>query len=225
MKKGVALALGAAVAFAAPAQAGLIKQFEFKFDPPVRIPDSDKEGVRIELELPNLPGQFITDLNVGLVIEHTWQGDISVFIEHKETGRGGFLLDRPGHTQWGGTSPLGYDADDFGFHDPIRNENLPLVLDDEADTSINLYAGPDSGLGTGIDNVGADGTPYVPTDLLSIFDGETIGGTWSLTFIDHASSDLGLVHYIRFDVELIPAPGALGVLGVCGLLVRRRRRR
>ncbi len=88
--------------------------------------------------------------------------------------------------------------------------------------SINLYAGPDSGFGTGINNYRG---PARPTTPLSQYDGDSVGGTWSFIFADHASGDTGYIHHIDLFFELVPAPGAFALLGIAGMAAGRRRRR
>ncbi len=216
------LGIVAAAGLGPSAVAGLVQEINLRFDPAVVIPDFDENGVSIDVPA-NAPPQFvITNLVVGLVIEHEWQGDVSVHLEHLGTGLGGFLLDRPGTSMWGGSSSLGYGAQDFG--DVVTN--TPLLFDDAADASINLYAGPMSGPGTGIDSLLGS---YRPTDPLAIHTGGP-GGIWRFTFLDQALGNTGAVHHISMliEYELIPTPGSLPVLVVAGLLtppVRRRKRR
>lgn len=216
------LGIVAAAGLGPSAVAGFVQEINLRFDPAVVIPDFDVNGVSIDVPA-NAPPQFvITNLVVGLVIEHEWQGDVSVRMEHLGTGISGVLIDRPGTPMWGGSSTLGYGARNFG--DVVTN--MPLLFDDAADESINLYAGPMSGPGTGIDSLLGS---YRPTDPLAIHTGSP-GEIWRFTFSDHALGNTGAVHHISMLIEydLIPAPGSLPVLVVAGLLtppVRRRKRR
>ncbi len=214
---GFVLGVAAAAMITSSAAANIEKHIVFKPDVPIPIPDNQAGGVRVEIFIPNQP-LFIKNLRISLVIEHSWQGDISVFMAHKDSGLGGYLINRSGSSIWGGDSTLGYDADNFG--DPLNND--PLILDDAAPVSINLYAGPDSGFGTGINNYKG---PAQPTDPLAIYNGDSVGGVWSFIFADHASGDVGSVYHIDLWFELVPAPGAFALLGLAGLVVGRRRRR
>ena len=93
---GYALGIGAVLAVSSTASANIIRHFEFRFDNPIPIPDNTPGGVRVEIDLGAGVGQpkLIKYLSISLVIEHTWQGDVSVFMEHKDTGVGGFLAPR-----------------------------------------------------------------------------------------------------------------------------------
>jgi len=180
------------------------------------IPDVSPAGITIALPATAPPGFEVSAVTVGLVVEHPWQGELTVHVEHG--GRGADLIDRPGSAMWGGTSRLGYDADNFGnpasFH--------MLMLDDLAPTSINLYDGPLSGPGTGIDNLtGA----WRPTDPLGMFTGSA-PGEWSFTFTDHEPGNAGTVRriYMLIEYATIPAPGGLAIVAAAVILRSRRRR-
>ena len=63
------------------------------------IPDIvDPPGVFIDLTVSPDPAgmNIIEDLDVGLIIPTTWQGDLIISLEHVESGRFHRLLDRPG---------------------------------------------------------------------------------------------------------------------------------
>ncbi len=208
----------AAAAVSSSALANIPLAIETIFDTPIEIPDATPGGVQFEIVVPDQGALQIKDLNVGLIIEHTWQGDLIVTLEHKDNTLSGTLLDRVGSSAWGGSSALGYDANNFG------NVGMSdfMILDDDAATSINLYAGPASGFGTGVNDLVGN---WQPTDLLSIHDGTTPGGTWTFTVEDAASGDTGRVVGVALYFELIPAPGAFALLGFAGLATGRRRRR
>ncbi len=210
-------ALAATLGLSGFAAAGLQQHIEVRFDPPIDIPDFDGGGVTFNVPVSTPPHLMISRLSVGLVVEHAWQGDVSVFLDHTDTGIGGFLVDRPGTPMWGGSSDLGYDADNFG--DPATN--TPMMLDDLAELPIDLYAGPISGPGTGIDNLLGS---YRPTDPLAEHTGMSPAGTWRFTIIDHAGGSVGSIHHVSLWFELtVPAPGT-ALLLVGGLLLRCRKR-
>src|SRR6185436_1377202 len=95
---------------------------------------------------------IITDLNVGLIISHTWQGDVIATLEHVGFGGPVSLINRPGGT---GTA-VGYSADNFGN---LAN-NQYFVLDDEA---LGVYDTPAFGgvgpTATGTNNVTGNWKP------------------------------------------------------------------
>jgi subtilisin-like proprotein convertase family protein len=114
------------------------------------------------------PG-VITDLNVGLLINHTWVGDLRVTLTHVDTGTAVTLIDRPG-------SP----ATSLG----CSGNNINATLDDEASLLVEGQC--------------LAATPTIsgslkPNNPLSAFDGENVGGTWRLTVTDWATLDDGFL--------------------------------
>ena len=152
---------------------------EFEAECGLAIPDNDSTGgARCELIVP-FDGTVVSDINAAMFIRHTWQGDLRVVLSHEDTGTSVTLIDRVGVESCGTT--FGYSADDFGSADE------PLVLDDEASTPIDPY-----------NTCSMDGTdgyagPAVPENPLSAFDGESKGGTWSLTVFDVIELDVGVL--------------------------------
>jgi subtilisin-like proprotein convertase family protein len=117
----------------------------------------------------------ITDLNVGVVITHTWVGDLKVTLTHVSTGTTVVLVDRPGTTV---LPPPGSSVGDFG----CSYNNVNATLDDEASVLV--------------ENLCRSTYPAIygsvrPNHPLSAFDGEDLGGTWRLTVTDGATLDNG----------------------------------
>lgn len=111
-----------------------------------------------------VPDTFlIGDLDVGLVVTHTWVGDLVVSLSHDTSGTSVTLIDRPGVPA---ISPCGCGAD-----------NYDIVLDD-------------SGTGGPIEDLcGAVTNPpsppnYTPNNPLAGFGGEVASGSWTLTVVD-----------------------------------------
>jgi subtilisin-like proprotein convertase family protein len=180
------------------------------------IPDNSANGATLDIVITD--EAIIKDLNVGLIITHTWQGDVSATLEHVGIGGPQSLINRPGNP----LSTFGYEADNYG--------NLAggayFFLDDEA---VAVYDRPPLGGGpnntTGTANVVGSWRP--DGGLLSAFDGQNILGTWRLRVVDHAAGDTGAIRAMQlvFDTNPIPAPGAVALLGIAGLVGRGRRRR
>lgn len=135
---------------------------------------------------------------------HTWAGDLIIRLTHQETGTSVDLLHRP---DFDGEFGCCGDSSDFGGD----------------------YDWQDGGFVY-------DAVPYggfVPTDVimgpvfgsLSDFVGEDKFGTWTLAISDGAAGDLGSLGSWGFTVTNIPAPGALALLGMAGLIGRRKRNR
>jgi hypothetical protein len=177
------------------------------------IPDIvDPPGVFLDLDVPPDPAgmNFIEDLDVGLIINTTWQGDLIITLEHLESGRFHRILDRPGDPP----VSYGFSADNYG--NLVTGERF--VLDDEAP---NPYDFPYVDF-AGIPDVIGHWQP--DTDPLSSFDGDTIIGTWRVWFADQGGGDLAFVKNIDLHFKTIPAP-ATGAPLMLWVLVRRRRRR
>ncbi len=75
------------------------------------IPDiAPPPGVFIDINVTPDPSgmNVIEDLDVGLLIPPTWQGDLSISLEHLDSGSFHTLLDRPGSPE---VSIFGFSAD------------------------------------------------------------------------------------------------------------------
>ena len=112
----------------------------------------------------------IADLDVGVLITHTWVGDLRVTLTHVDTGTVVTIIDRPGKPALGS----------FG----CSGEDIDAILDDEASALVEgqcLTATP---------TISGSVRPNQP---LSAFDGEQLGGTWRLTVTDSAPLDKGFL--------------------------------
>ncbi len=136
---------------------------------PIAIPDNAPFSP-VVLELTNVGGGVITDLDVCINIDHEWVGDLFVWIEHVDTGTAVTLIDRPGAPGFGSQGCLG--------------EDIRALLDDEA-------ASP-------IEDECAAAIPTIegafrPNEPLSAFDGEVFDGTWKIRIADHDLGSTGSV--------------------------------
>ncbi|TAH41409.1 MAG: hypothetical protein E6Q43_03975 [Dokdonella sp.] len=151
---------------------------------PLAIPDSSPAGVTSTITVAE--DITLTDLQVGVEIDHTWVGDVFISL----TSPGGTtvtLLDRPGYTGSG-----------FG----CSSNDMDVVFSDAAsvDPETSCPAGPPWLSG-----------PVLPFSPLSAFDGESTVGTWTLTVSDNAGGDTGQI----VNWSLIPTPGFSGICTVC----------
>ena len=173
-------------------------------------------GVFIDINVTPDPSgmNVIEDLDVGLIIATTWQGDLIISLEHLDSGRFHTLLDRPGSPE---LSIFGFSADNYGN----RTTGERFVLDDEA---ANPYDVPFVS-SPGIPDVTGHWQP--DTDPLSSFDGDLITGTWRVWFADLGGGDLAHVETIALHFKTIPAPaaGAVFAAWVTWAAARAPRRR
>ena len=107
----------------------------------------------------------ITDLNVDLDIAHTWTSDLEITLE----------------------SPAGTQAVIFsGAANGCSADNLVATLDDES-------------MNTLVCNPNGDGdafplADYMPSNPLSVFDGESSVGDWTISIEDTAGGDTGVLN-------------------------------
>jgi subtilisin-like proprotein convertase family protein len=149
--------------------------------PFLAIPDAPAGGVSDSIFTTSKG--TVTDLDLSLLSAHTWVGDLVITIEHEETGTTVSLIDRPGIPP----GPLG-----------CGNDNINVILDDEAPVPAETQC---SGANPAI------GGTVSPSGLLSAFDGESIGGTWTLTATDLVGSDTGELTFwaLHFTGEGCPS--------------------
>ena len=165
------------------------------------IPDNDPNGLRSEIVIDE-SGEIASFKSITIFgFNHTWAGDLQIFLTHKDTGTTVTLLDRPGVPETG----FGDSADFAGDYDWIDGG---FVYD------ADLF-----------DEVVPNVDPFGPVQgTLNDFAGEDKLGTWSLTIIDNAGGDTGSIAGWQMVINNVPAPGALALLGMAGLIGTRRRR-
>jgi subtilisin-like proprotein convertase family protein len=129
------------------------------------IPDGNATGVTDTFVIG--ASGTIQDLNASVLISHTWVGDLAVTLTHLDTGKSQVIIDRPG-----------VPASTFG----CSGDNINAALDDEAAAAVESQC---QSAGTAI-----AGT-FRPNNPLSIFDGDSLAGTWTLKVADLAGSDIG----------------------------------
>jgi len=137
---------------------------------PIAITDNNATGITHTFNVPD--HGTIQDVNLGLRITHSWNGDLIVRLTHNGVTR--TLIDRPGYTGTG----FGFDNNGFDGYLPAS----PL-LDDEGTggpiESRNVAAGVTSP------------PSYTPNQTLAGFDGQDRFGVWTLQVSDNAGSDTG----------------------------------
>ena len=107
-------------------------------------------------------GGTIDDVDIDLVVNHTWTGDLIVTVEHGGTTV--TVIDRPGVP----ASTFGCSAD-----------NWNITLDDEAGSDIESQC---------LTNLAGS---FSPNNPLSAFDGMDMSGDWTISITDNAGADTG----------------------------------
>jgi subtilisin-like proprotein convertase family protein len=143
---------------------------------PLPVPDGNPVGITNCIAIP--AAGVITDLNVDVNLTHTYVGDLTVLLKHEDTGTVATIIDRPGHPGA-----------------PCSQNDIDAVLDDEAFSPVEseCFAGTPAISGT-----------FIPNGALSVFDGESMAGDWTLRVIDAASSDLGTLNSWSIIATVLP---------------------
>lgn len=136
---------------------------------PLSIPDNDVAGVVDCFTISDTT--VIDDLEVTVDVSHTFVGDLVIVLGHlsAETGTTVTLIDRPGVP----ALSLGCSSDD-----------IDVTLDDEASAPAEDACGSDPAIAGRLR----------PNEPLATFDGESIGGGWTIRIADRASADLGTLN-------------------------------
>jgi hypothetical protein len=163
--------------------------------------------------------EAIIDLDVRTVIAHTWQGDVSVALEHVGFGPKVNLVRRAGQAIHAGCG-AGLGGDGYGqnnYGDPA-DDNPQLLLDDESEAAINTYCQtlgcPGAGAAGGILNFAGPAKPggcVEPFGQLASFRGDPKNGTWRMYVSDgYGVSDDGTVERFTLDFNNFLGPGPNG---------------
>ncbi len=149
---------------------------------------------------------------------HTWVGDLQISLT-APNGDNVHLISVVGAT---GPTAFG-DSSDFGGKYLFVNAGGA----DFAAAALAAPAGAVVPPGTynRSTNALAGATIGVDTDTYAVFAGDSINGAWTLTVKDWGVGDTGTLGSWTLDIKLVPAPGALALLGLAGLVGRARRRR
>jgi hypothetical protein len=133
--------------------------------PNLAIPDRNSQGVTDVIKVPT--SGSLVDLDVSVLVEHSFVGDLRVELRHLDTGTTANIIARPGRPPGAGCA--GDDCD--------------ATLDDEAASTVErecVTPGP----------VAIQGN-FRPNQVLSRFDGEDMFGDWQLRVSDRARANTG----------------------------------
>ncbi|TWT44260.1 Proprotein convertase P-domain protein [Phycisphaerae bacterium RAS1] len=135
----------------------------------------------------------IVDVDVSLLLAHTWQGDIDAVLV-SPLGTSVPLISRPGVPQ----HAFGFSADDFGD----VGGGVDFTLDDEAPIGLRYDRGAVPT--PGIASVTGRWTP--DAGALSAFDGQLAQGLWRLRITVNAAGDIGALHRWKLAFRRGEAP-------------------
>ena len=157
---------------------------------------------RFEIFVPDT-GEIRGIKAINLDINHTWVGDLTIDLVHKDSGTSVRLIDRPGvpETTFGNSDDLDGEYSFIDGFAPIPEESDP-----------------------GGSGMVAPGNYGPSVGNLFDFQGLEKFGVWSLVIQDDASGDTGVLNSWQIIMNNAPAPGALALLGLAGLCGTRRRR-
>jgi hypothetical protein len=170
---------------------------------------------------PSVYGELF-DLSVIVTFtgfQHDWLGDLVVTLSHVESGRTATLFSGVGGGTFGSPAQL----------------NGTYIFTDAANTPAAPFGGSlwaaasDAGVGTvgsGFYFPSAPGTGAF-VSMNAAFAGITSAGTWRLTIQDTfpAADDGSLGNwFIQLTGPVVPAPGAVALLGLAAMIGSRRRR-
>ncbi|MFK7886542.1 MAG: proprotein convertase P-domain-containing protein [Gammaproteobacteria bacterium] len=131
------------------------------------IPDNSAAGLDSAGSL--AAGGTLTDLDVSLLVTHTWVGDLAATLTHEDTGTSVTFYDRPGVPATG----FGCSGNDI---DATFDDDAAVPVEDECQDSPAI------------------GGTFSPSNPLSVFNGEDLAGTWTLNISDNAGADLGTLN-------------------------------
>lgn len=175
-------------------------------------PIPDVSFVARSLVAANIANPTIMSVNsvtVNVTTAHTWVGDISLILT-APNGDDCQLMRRPG------TSGVGNSGDWLvGAYTFVTSGGL--AVPNVGNMAPGTYNRTNNAASTQL-------TPPVDPDTYSVFDGDDLNGSWTLTARDDAGGDTGALGTWSLDITSIPAPGSLALLGLGGLIASRRRR-
>lgn len=147
------------------ATAGMSLRLCDSLSAPAFIPDASPAGIANTIVIP--PSTGIADVDVSLFLSHTWVGDLSVTLEHVETGTVVTLFDRPGRP---------------AFPNGCPGEDVDVVLDDAATDAVQSACD---------DTIPSISGRKRPLGRLADFAGQDAAGSWTLRVSDNFEGDAG----------------------------------
>jgi subtilisin-like proprotein convertase family protein len=171
------------------------------------IPDNAAAGASSVIAVAGDTDFPITSVVVSLQgFTHTWIGDVSATLT-SPNGTVHTLFARPNRV---GNTGFGSSSDMNGIYT-------------FADTGADFWAAAAiNPVAPGTYHTSSEGSSAF-TSLDAAFAGQNGNGNWTLTMNDQAAGDTGSI--TGWELRIVPAPSALALLGLGGLVAGRRNRR
>ena len=138
----------------------------------VPIPDNDPTGATVTINVPDTG--TLTDVNVRIRVDHTSDSNLAILLSSSGCACGVALSNNRG----GSGDNYGTGTNDCA--------GTKTVFDDAAATPIAAGTAPFAG-------------SFMPESGLSIFNGSTNNGTWSLTIVDSVNLDTGTIGCVELE--------------------------
>lgn len=181
------------------------------------IPDNDTTGISTTGAFSGLAGSITGLTSVTVTgLTHTWVGDVRGYLTY---GSAKFtLFQHPGTGTFGHSDDL--QAGDYTFDVVSTN-----TIESWAAANVNIPAGTYRAAHQSDESAVVPGTNSVLSDG-NVFNGMDPNGTWTLTFVDRASGDLGSFTgwSAAGTYDAVPEPASMLALGAGALALVRRRR-
>jgi subtilisin-like proprotein convertase family protein len=223
IKLKIMAALATALFLAGVAQ-GQITNVSYTYGVNSLIPDGNPTGMSSVTNVAGLPG-VIYSVSVTLDITGGFNGDLYAYLV-SPTGTLVVLLNRSGLT---GSNPFGYS--DTGFNITL-SDGSPNIHDYQLDSPVYNGGGQLTGTwapdGRNIDpqSTGSVFDSTSPTTPLSLYNGTTADGTWTLFVADLSSGGQSTLVSWGLTIATVPEPQTwVLVAGGVGVLLALNRRR
>lgn len=190
------------------------------------VPDNSFSGITSSQTISDMPGQYVTKIEVELTLSGGAIGDIYAVLRH-DNNTSVVLLNQPGT----GDASLPPDVRGYGYSNPGL-DNVRLG-DSAANGSIDLFVQQliDSGVSlsndeiTGVKPLSATWGSWAPTGQLSRFNDETANGTWDLKIYDFSEGLVSKLDSWTLDITAVPEPQLHALvcsIGLAGFGLYRR---
>ena len=158
--------------------AALIER-QFTASPNLAIPDNNSSGVSTDIVISDQPGA-VSNLEVRLNISHTFIGDLIVSLSNGTNSID--LLNTPLNSS----------------ENSCSSNDIDVTLSDSATSPINEGSCNDLSSAQAF----TSGAVLSPLGQLTIFNGDDVNDTWTLTVSDNVGADIGTINSWSLDFDI-----------------------